>query len=519
MRRAGRHHRRGLGRRVGDQRVDIDVRVGDAVDEGGIGAVLEQPPHQIGEQRLVRADGRVDAAGPVELVGTDDLLVERLAHAVQTLELVLAGPPRTGEGVDRRERAGVVGGELREDGLGLGQHLAGADHVGEVGVDLAGVDRIAVLPVDLGALDLAVPIGALDEPHHQPVTRPLGEVDQVIDDEGRAFAVGLHHEAEAVPAGKLGRDAERLEKVERELQPVSLLGIDVEADVVAPGQHRQRLEPGQQLADDTAALSPRIARMERRQLDRDARALDDAAPAGRLADGMDGRLVVAIVAVGIGHGQGGLAEHVVGVTEATRLEGSGMVERLGDRLAGDELLAHHAHGHVDAAPDQRFAALGDEALQRGGEARLVDRPGQLAGDDEPPGGGIDEQRRALPDMRMPVARGDLVADQRVARCPVGHPQQRLGEAHERHALVTRQGIFLHQPLDAATLRLRPQRADEPPRRGGGHGLLGAIEWRCRDQRRDALGLWSAAGGRDRGAQGRLHRDLPRQCGEGRVPSA
>ena len=41
--------------------------VGDAVDERGVGAVLEQPPHQVGEQRVVRADRRVDAARPAEL--------------------------------------------------------------------------------------------------------------------------------------------------------------------------------------------------------------------------------------------------------------------------------------------------------------------------------------------------------------------------------------------------------------------------------------------------------------------
>ena len=38
------------------------------VDERGVGAVLQQAAHQIGQQRLVRADRRIDAARPVELV-------------------------------------------------------------------------------------------------------------------------------------------------------------------------------------------------------------------------------------------------------------------------------------------------------------------------------------------------------------------------------------------------------------------------------------------------------------------
>ena len=42
-------------------------RVGDAIDERGVGAVLEQAPHEVGQQRLVRAHRRVDAAGPAEL--------------------------------------------------------------------------------------------------------------------------------------------------------------------------------------------------------------------------------------------------------------------------------------------------------------------------------------------------------------------------------------------------------------------------------------------------------------------
>ena len=38
-----------------------------AVDEGGVGAVLQQPAHQVGQQRLMRADGGIDAAGAVQL--------------------------------------------------------------------------------------------------------------------------------------------------------------------------------------------------------------------------------------------------------------------------------------------------------------------------------------------------------------------------------------------------------------------------------------------------------------------
>ena len=55
--------------RVADQVVDGDVLVGDAVDEAGVGAVLEQAAHQVRQQVLVRADRRVHAARHVEAIG------------------------------------------------------------------------------------------------------------------------------------------------------------------------------------------------------------------------------------------------------------------------------------------------------------------------------------------------------------------------------------------------------------------------------------------------------------------
>src|SRR6185295_1471780 len=109
-----------------------------------------------------------------------------------------------------------------------GQQLPGAGKIGDVGVNLAGKDRIAVEAIDLSALDLAVPIGALDEPDHQPALRAAGEVDQEVDHEGATLLIGLDDEADTVPAGKLRIEAERLQKVEGELEPVSLLGVDVE---------------------------------------------------------------------------------------------------------------------------------------------------------------------------------------------------------------------------------------------------------------------------------------------------
>ena len=81
-----------LGDRIADQLVERHLLVGDAVDEAGVGAVLEQPADEIGEQLLVAADRRVDAhrrrarrRSPASSLR--QLLVQLLAHAVQPLEL------------------------------------------------------------------------------------------------------------------------------------------------------------------------------------------------------------------------------------------------------------------------------------------------------------------------------------------------------------------------------------------------------------------------------------------------
>ena len=88
---------------------------------------------------------------------------------------------------------------------------------------------IAGKPERLRPLDLGVPIGALDQPHHDPPVEPPGQRIEPVDDEGGARAIGLHDDAEPVPAGKLGIGEHALDDVERQVEPVGLLGVDVEA--------------------------------------------------------------------------------------------------------------------------------------------------------------------------------------------------------------------------------------------------------------------------------------------------
>src|SRR5262249_17758317 len=98
--------------------------------------------------------------------------------------------------------------------------------------------------------------------------------------------------------------------------------------------------------------------------------------------------------------------------EAARHVRPAVVERLADRLAGDELLAHQAHGQVDAGPDQRLAAPGDQAGQRRRQPALAVRRGPPAGQPQAP-----RPRRGEP----PQAAAWTNRDGPLPRCPSQSP--------------------------------------------------------------------------------------------------
>ena len=227
-----------FGDRIADQRVDRHVVVGDAVDERRIGAVFEQAADEVGEQFLVAADRRVDphrgrrVADPALELG--EFVVQPLAHAVEALEFERG---LAGQRLDRADGVGVVRGEGRVDAVRRGEHPLGAGEVGDVGRDLAREHRIVGQAGDLRGLDLAVPIGALDEPDHQRALVRAGEVDDPVDQRHGALRIGLEREPEAAPAiGEQGIVGDqRLDDVERQFEAVGFLGVDRQMDVGGGG--------------------------------------------------------------------------------------------------------------------------------------------------------------------------------------------------------------------------------------------------------------------------------------------
>ena len=97
------------------------------------------------------------------------------------------------------------------DAVGQGEELAGVGDVADIGGLLAGEDGEAGEAQDLRALHLGVPVGAFHEADHDLAVKPRGKGVEPVDHGAGAAAVGLHDDAEAVPACQRGVGEDRLD--------------------------------------------------------------------------------------------------------------------------------------------------------------------------------------------------------------------------------------------------------------------------------------------------------------------
>ncbi len=299
------------------------------------------------------ADRRIDSAGRIARARLQRGRIERLAHAVQTLQLEAVAA--LGQLQDRRQGLGIVGRELGIERLPALQQTAGADQIGDIGRQLAGEHRVAGQALLLGMLDLAVPVGALHETHRNPPALAARQGLEPGNHRNRAFLIGLNGDPDARPASQLGRHRERFEQIERGLQPIGFLGIDGDGDLVLAGQAQQLQRCRKKLGAHTAVLAQLVARMQRRQLDRDAGPGHQLLGRAGAADRLDGMPVGGAIAQRIGHGPRGFAQHVVGVPVAAGLGRCRPLDRLLDRLAKHEMAAEHAHRLEQRLAQQRLA--------------------------------------------------------------------------------------------------------------------------------------------------------------------
>jgi hypothetical protein len=240
-----------------------------------------------------------------------------------------------------RQGVGVVGGELGvELGRG-GDQPTGADQVGKIGRRLGGVDGVAGPAGHLGALDLAIPVGALDQPDHQPPAAVPGQGGDGVDHRRAALLVGLHRQAQAPPTAERRLSGQPVEQLQRQHQAVGLLGVDGEVEVVAGGDLRQPQGARIELVPHSRLMGRLVAWRQGRELHRNAVPGLGTGALGRAADGLDGGRVGGLVADGVGGGAGALAEHVERAQIAFR--GRALERRL-DVAAEHELLAHDPYG-------------------------------------------------------------------------------------------------------------------------------------------------------------------------------
>ena len=127
---------------IAHHRLGRHAVVQKGVHEARVGPVLQQAPHEVGQEVLVPSHGCIGAQAERPVFGLRPR-VERLAHAVQALELHRdAGG--VGDPLHGRERLGVVRGELRIEVRRGGDHRLRADEVVHVGGGLGGPDRVVV---------------------------------------------------------------------------------------------------------------------------------------------------------------------------------------------------------------------------------------------------------------------------------------------------------------------------------------------------------------------------------------
>ena len=422
----------------GEQIDHRDRRIGQLMHEGGIGAVFEQTPHQVGEQIAMRADRRIDAAGD-RRVG-QHFAIHALAHAVQALHL-----ERRAGGVREFEHGGdgarVVRSELRIDVRRGREQAPRTREIRQIGVMLVGEDRIAVEPEFLRALDLGVPIRALDQPHHQAHAMLARKRRHGIDDLGRARLVGLHREAEAAPMRMRARDVREqgFEDIERKLQSLAFFGIDGQVDARLRAEVDQAHQARQEHLEHLRALRFFIARMQGRELDRHTIGRFWRRGPHAAGHALDRRAIRFEIALGIGLGACAFAEHVVrkaqiGLGLARRC---GFALRIGNGLAEHELPAEQLNGaHRGRNHGLRAQALEQTGLAAIGRQQFFRQRDRIGRQGRDPG--------MFASLEVEGRAAELVGGQRDRSLGIGHPQQGLGQPHQGQAFGFGNRIFLEQ---------------------------------------------------------------------------
>ena len=261
--------------------------------------------------------------------------------------------------------------------------------------------------------------------------------------------IGLHGKPEPVPSGKRRVAQYRTDNIERQFQPVGFFRVDGEIELVRLGEPRQHEQIRRQLAQHALARSWFVTRMQRGQFYRNTRPVRQRGIARglscRFADGADGIRIRLEIAFGVGGRTGALAQHVEGIEGCAA--GRGARQRLLDRLPEHEMRAEQPHGLAGGGAHRRQAESLDQRLDDAVRrlARMDDAGGQPQG----PGRRRYQERSRAGIVPRPVPASEFVLDQPVGGIRVRHPQQRLGQHHQRQALLGGERVGVQEILHPA----------------------------------------------------------------------
>ena len=274
--------------------VDRHRRVGSDRDERGVRPILQEAPHQISEKIAVAADWSIDPTGRLWVIGEQEF-VKRLAHAVETLELIAFNAAGILDHACYGER--IVGGELRIKPRPRRKQLARASRVAEISHRLAREHRIVGKAALLRTLDFGIPVGALDQPHRQSAPQPACGFLDPVDQRRRALLISLHGQRESVPTAQRAVGEHRCDDIKSKLEPISLLCVHGETEAMFAGLARKLEHLRHELGENEVARDRLEAGMQGGKLDGNARTVR--AIAGMRGDGVNGMGVGAEIALGI----------------------------------------------------------------------------------------------------------------------------------------------------------------------------------------------------------------------------
>ena len=370
--------------RIGEQFRLAHIGFGQLMDKARIRAVLKQAANQISQQIAVPAHRRIDAAAIAALA--HQVLVQPVAHAVQPLEFegVVALAQRARPVDDRRDGARVVAGECGLD-MRADQQFARTSQVRHVGVDLAREQRIIGQALFLRRLDLAVPVGALDQPHAHRAPRRRPQSIGPAAHCGGALRISLHRHAQAIPLGQRRIGGHLRNQIEAEVEPLAFFGIHGQRDVCRRRRPRETVQAVGQCRQAAIGLRSFVARMQRRKLDRNRMARFCGTPHRR-----DRAVIRFEIAACVLVRARAFAQHVEAGGEALAVAVAHAGDGFVDGAAHHEGLAHQPHRRAHRLTHERFATARDQPAEH---PRLRLCPNHRAAQHQPPGGRIDQHRR------------------------------------------------------------------------------------------------------------------------------